>query len=272
MDRSFLRVFAFFTSGIAACVTLSAQWVDYPTPGIPRTADGKPNLKAPVPKMADGKPDLSGIWEVARNDKLRPAVFDIGARVPGGLPLRPQYAELVKQRAPFDSPLRAAEPKANCLPLGLVLDLYDGLNKFVQSPGLLIVMKEYNKSYRQIFLDGRPFPQDPDPSWDGYSVGHWDGDTLVVETIGLNGKSWLDIHGNPITDAAKVTERYHRTDFGHMTMQITVDDPKAYTKPWTLTLEKVLKTDTELLDYICAENEKDVKHIKGANDAGKNAK
>jgi hypothetical protein len=246
--------------------------VDYPTPGIPRRADGKPDLSAPVPKTVDGKPDLSGIWEVGRESNLRPAVFDIGTRVPGGLPLRPEYSEIVKKRAPFDSPLRATEPKANCLPLGIGLDLYDGLNKLVQTPGLLIVMKEYNKGYRQIFLDGRPLPVDPDPGWDGYSVGHWEGDTLVVQSAGIKDGLWLDIHGNPLTDAAKVTERYHRTDFGHLTLQVTIDDPKAYTKPWSFTLNKVLKTDTELLDYICAENEKDVKHIKGANDAGKNQK
>ena len=186
------------------------------------------------------------------------------------MPLRPEQAQLVAKRAPFDSTLRTTEPKPNCLPLGPVLDTYDGPNKFIQTPRELIALKEYNKMYREIFLDGRPLPEVVEPSWDGYSVGRWEGDTLVVQTIGTNDRSWLDIHGHPLSEAAKITERYRRTDFGHMTLQIVVDDPMFYTKPFTVNMTKVLRADTEALEFICAENEKDLSRIQKANEAGKN--
>jgi hypothetical protein len=222
--------------------------------------------------MADGKPDLSGLWSVVRSD-ARPGrpLYDISTIAEGGaLPLRPEAAALAAQRAPFDSKLRVTEPKPNCLPQGPFLDDYDGWNQLVQTPSLLINLTAWNKKYRLIHLDGRPLPVDPEPTWDGYSTAHWDGDVLVVETIGFNGRNWLDIHGNPISDAAKLTERYHREDFGHMTLLITVDDPTNYTKPWTVTFKKMFRADTETLDEFCLENEKDLSRIQKANEAGKN--
>jgi hypothetical protein len=133
----------------------------------------------------------------------------------------------------------------------------------IQTPGLLVVLNEHNASYRQIFTDGRPMPTDPQPAWDGYSIGKWDGDTLVVETAGFRDGIWLDTSGNVLTDAAKVTERYRRVNYGRLEIEITVDDPKAYTKPWTIKLNQLLAINTDLLDYICLENEKDVKHLVG---------
>ena len=245
------------------CLPLSAQWLDYPTAGIPRTPDGKPNLKAPVPKAADGKPDLSGIWGMARVGQ-NAVLINIASKVQGGVPYRPETEALVKARRALDSPYRAEENVANCRPIGIVFRHHQALQKLVQVPGLLIMLNEYNKSYRQIFTDGRPFPEDRDPNWDGYSVGKWDGDTLVVETIGFRDDLALDIAGHPMSADAKITERFHRTDFGHMAVDVTIDDAKYYTKPWTATLLKDLQPDTELLDFICSDNEKDTKHIKKA--------
>ena len=131
----------------------------------------------------------------------------------------------------------------------------------VQTPGLLLILNEYNKTYRQIFTDGRPLPTDPQPTWDGYSIGKWDGDTVVVETTGFRDGIWLDTSGDPLTDAAKVTERFRRVNYGHLEIEFTVDDPKAYTKPWTIKLNQILMLNTDLLDYICLENEKDLRHL-----------
>ena len=246
---------------IAACVPLCAQWLDHPTPGVPRTADGKPNLSAPAPRTADGKPDLSGIWSM-EHEPGKPTFFDTGKLVKGGLPFKPETAALMKVRSPQDSPLRAQEPLANCLPIGIIYRWHQQNVKVVQTPGLLLVLSEYMKSFRQIFLDGRTLEPDPNPEWDGYSVGRWDGDTLVVESNGFRDGIWIDIQGNPTTDAAKITERIRRVDFGHLLVEVTVDDPKAYTAPWTFTMPQVLQPDTELLPLICNENEKSLSHIK----------
>jgi hypothetical protein len=138
------------------------------------------------------------------------------------------------------------------------------VKKIVQNPGLLLILNEYNKSYRQIFTDGRPLPKDPQPAWDGYSTGKWDGDTLVVETTGFLDGQWLDTEGTPLTDAAKMTERFRRANFGHLEVDVTVDDPKAYTKPWNIKVNFALAADTDLLEFICLENEKDIKHMNAA--------
>ena len=267
MNRSILSALLL----VSACVSLSAQWLDYRTPGIPRTPDGKPNLTAPAPKMPDGKPDLSGLWRVVRAD-ARPGrpLYDLSTIVPGGIQMTPEAEKITAERAPFDSKARAIEPKPNCLPQGPVLDDYDIGSRLVQTPTLLLQLMDWNKAYRIVYLDGRSLPTVLEPTWDGYSVGHWDKDTLVVETIGLNGKPWMDIHGHPTSESTKVTERYHRDDFGHLTLQITVEDPTLYTKPWTATFNKVFVADTEMLDQICAEGEKDIKHIQKANEAGAN--
>ncbi|HEV3333772.1 MAG TPA: hypothetical protein VG096_22460 [Bryobacteraceae bacterium] len=251
------------------CLPLAAQWLNYPTPGLPRTADGKPNLAAPAPRGIDGKPDFSGLWGWERNRGCPPEgcadldvgqeFVDIGWSLKGGLPYQPWAATLVKATRAANRP---DDPQTKCLPTGPIrLHTFAGYRKIVQVPGLLVILNELNASYRQIFTDGRPLPVDPNPSWNGYSSGRWDGDTLVVATAGLRDGLWLDTGGSPLTDAARITERFRRVNFGKMEVEITVDDPKAYTKPWTIKLTQPLVPDTELLDYVCVENEKDVAHL-----------
>lgn len=251
------------------CASAPAQWLSYPTPGVPRLADGKPNVNAPAPRTADGKPDFSGIWGWELNRPCPPQGCDdqpigqefvnIGWSLKNGLPYQPWAAELVKTRRAGNA---KDDPQTHCLPRGAVRLFTDGLyKKIVQTPGLLVILNERNASYRQIFTDGRPLPGDPDPSWNGYSSGRWDGDTLVVRTIGFRDGLWLDSSGSPLTDAAKVTEKLRRPSFGKLEVEITVDDAKAYTAPWTIKLNQPLVADTELLDYICLENEKDISHF-----------
>jgi hypothetical protein len=261
-----------------------AQWLHYPTPGVPRTADGNPNLFAPAPRTADGKPDLSGIWEdddgrpwkicpegrceepaphVKGPDPLASSVgwVNFGARLPQGLPYQPWAAEAVKQRK---AKLGIDDPPTHCFPLGTPRMLVDPLyRKFVQVPGLLVILNERDEGYRQIFTDGRPLPQDPQPTWNGYSTGKWEGDTLVVQTNGLRDGMWLDRNGSPLTDAAKLTERFRRVNYGTMEIDVTIDDPKAYTKPWTVKVIEFIVLNTELLDSICLEDEKDASHLVG---------
>jgi len=254
--KYFLAVFV-----TAFAVPLGAQWLNYPTPGIPRTADGKPNLSAPTPRMADGKPDLSGIWKLEHPELMQ--FINIAPSVKGGLPFRPGVAETAKARS---EPPKTDEPITSCLPIGIMeRHTWPGeIKKNVQIPGLLLLLNEYNKNYRQIFTDGRPLPSDPQPAWDGYSTGKWDGDTLVVQTTGFRDGQWLDTEATPLTDAAKITERFRRPNFGHLEIEITVDDPKAYTKPWSVKVNQVFAADTELLEFICSENEKDRKHMDAA--------
>ena len=253
-----------------AAVSMQAQWIKYPTAGIPRLANGKPDLSAPTPRTKDGKPDFSGVWEVEHNrpcpangcdDMWIPQEFlDIGWSLKGGLPYQPWAAEIVK-RTQTD---RSKDPNSQCLPTGLVRMYTTPLfRKMVQTPGLLIILTEREVAYRQIFTDGRPLPVDPQPSWNGYSTGKWDGDTLVVETSGFRDGLWLDASGSPLTESAKITERIRRVNFGKLEVEITVDDLKAYTKPWTIKLAQMLAPDTDLLDYYCIENEKDRPHIVG---------
>jgi hypothetical protein len=230
------------------------QWLHYPTPGIPRLANGQPNLSAPVPRGPDGKPDLSGIWE---HKNARTTAYYLDKTV---IPWRPEAEALFKQNQVNN---QKDNPEGQCLPRGLPKsDAFD-LHKIVQTPGLIVVLYEYNTMYRQIFTDGRPLPVDPNPSWMGYSTGHWEGDTLLVESNGFNGRAWLSFAGNPTTDAMRLTERIRRRDFGHMDIQLTIDDSKAYTKPWTTELHPELVLDTELLEMVCNENEKDVQHLVG---------
>jgi hypothetical protein len=234
-----------------------AQWLNYPTPGIPRTPDGKPNLAAPAPHTSDGKPDLSGIWtgpgagsydrNIARD--LKPA--DI-------LP----WAEALYQKRVLDVGKDA--PRANCLPDPFVYYHMVDFARFVQAPGVIVVLYQgtTNSVHRTIFTDGRPLPKDPNPSWMGYSVGHWDGDTLVVETSGFNDRGWLDIEGHPHTEALRITERFHRHDFGHMDLQVTIDDPKTFTHPFSFHIDKTLAPDTDLIESVC-ENDTSTPHMRG---------
>ena len=252
-----------------AATPLAAQWLNYPTPGVPRSSDGKVNLGAPAPHTADGKPDLSGIWYLegppcgngCADYTGGPEFQDFGARLPGGLPYQPWAADLVKKRA---ADLGRDDPVASCRPAGaLRLFTFPPPRKIVQLPGLLIILSERDVTFRQIFTDGRPLLKDPDPSWNGYSTGKWEGDTLVVQTTGFRDGIWLDRKGSPMTDAAKVTERFRRLNYGRLEIAVTVDDPKAYTKPWTVQLNQRIAVDTEILDYFCQDNEKDSVHMVG---------
>jgi hypothetical protein len=255
------------TSAIAAVATATllalaapAQWFKYPTPGIPRTADGKPDLSGPAPRMADGKPDLSGLWQPASGG-ADPQFADIAKNTKGGLPFQTWAADLVKARRAVNN---KDDPDGHCQPLGTVkMHLHPYPRKILQLPGLMVILYERDTVYRQIFLDGRPLPVDPNPSFYGYSTGMWDGDTLVVQTNGFKDDLWLDISGTPLTDTAKVTERFHRPSFGKLEIDVTVDDPKAYTKPWTIRVDQTLAVDTELLQFFCVENEKDARHLVG---------
>ncbi|HEY2385080.1 MAG TPA: hypothetical protein VGK48_28220 [Terriglobia bacterium] len=233
-----------------------AQWIALALPNTPRTPDGKPDLSAPAPKTAEGKPNLSGIWRVGTNKYL----FDITTGI-GEAPFQPSAAELYRQRA---ESLGKDRPSERCIPHGIP----DGMLvpnspfKIVQTPGEMVILYEEFNHFRQIFTDGRRFPADASPSWFGYSIGRWDGDIFVAETIGFNDKSWFDDPGHPHTEALRVTERFRRPDFGHLDVEITFDDPKAYTKPWSVSIPFNLLPDTELIESIC-ENEKDRAHIVG---------
>jgi hypothetical protein len=250
--------------GIFLCATslpASAQWVNYPTAGVPRAADGKPNLTAPAPRTTDGKPDFSGVW-IAEDQKYFMNLATGLKRE--DVALQPWAAELQKQRVDRD---HADDPLAKCLPHGVPRINTNGLFPFkiIQTPGLVVILYEQMYLFRQVFMDGRKVANDANPSWLGYSTGQWDGDTLVVETSGFNDKTWLDTAmGHPATEALHVTERFRRTDFGHLELQATIDDPKAYTKPWTTTTQKMhLLLDTDILEFICNENEKDAPHMLG---------
>ena len=234
--------------------SLTAQWPNHPTPGMARTSDGKPDLSAPAPRSADGKPDLSGVWLVKNGSfyltsDLKPEE------------IRPWAAALYKQR---EDDYRRDTDGIRCLPPGPKAGIGVGNlpMKIVQTANLVVVLYEYQTLFRQFFTDGRGLPEDPNPTWMGYSVGRWDGDTLVVTTAGYNDRTSLDLAGHPHTEALRVTERYHRRDIGHLEVQVTLDDPKAYTRPWTLPMEFDLIPDEELIEYVC-ENERDAPHLVG---------
>jgi hypothetical protein len=239
----------------ALCAALPAQWLNRPTPGIPRTADGKPNLSAPAPRAADGKPDLSGLWGMNAGPYGNIAT-DLKSD-----DIQPWADALQKQRAASFN--RDDPAQFECLPQGPRANLYaPEMEKFIQTPGVLVILIE-DLTYRQVYLDGRELPTDADPSFMGYSVGHWEGDTLVVQTAGFKDRTWLDMAGHPHTEALKVTERFHRQDFGHMEISETIDDPKAFNKAFTITVKAELVPDTEILEYVCAENERDHRHLVG---------
>ena len=258
-------------ASFALALPMLAQWVNYPTAGIPRTKDGKPNRAAPAPRTAEGKPDFSGIWDVEHNrpcpaggctDMAVPQEFvNIGWSLKDGLPYQPWARELVRQRKIQNG---KDDPGSQCLPNSIAkMHSTPLMKKIIQTPGLLVILNERNATFRQIFLDGRPLPEDPNPSWLGYSTGKWEGDALVVQSNGFRDNLWLDRDGSPMTSAAKITERFRRPSFGHWEIELTVDDPKAYTRPWTIKMNQNILVDTDLLDYICLENEKDVHHLTG---------
>jgi hypothetical protein len=243
----------------ALVLPAAAQWINYPTPGIPRTADGKPNLSAPAPRTADGKPDLSGMWRVkqATSGETDKAMHSVKAQ--------PWAQELSKARK---EDLSRENMSVLCLPFGPRADFAP--DKIVQTPGLLMMLFT-DLTYRQVFLDGRALPKDPNPTWMGYSVGHWDGDTLVVESAGYNDRTWLDYDGHPHSEDLRITERYRRPDFGHLEIEKTLEDPKSLAQKWVIPIKLEYDADTELLEYVCAENERDRSHLVGeASDEKKN--
>jgi hypothetical protein len=259
-----------FVALIGAPALGFGQWLRYPTADVPRTSDGKPDLRAPAPRLPDGKPDFSGIWHAGNRNPCTPGTGefidcaseigasqlagDLGKNLPGGLPYQPWAAELVRQRT---ADLRRDDPHVRCLPDNPPRPwLFPHLTKAVHTPKLLVLLYEMNAMYRQIFIDGRLLPTDPTPGWNGYSIARWDGDTLVVQTEGFREGLWIDLSGSPMSDAAKMTERIRRPNYGTLEINLTVDDPKAYTRPWTVQLTQDIELDTELVDEFCIENEK----------------
>jgi hypothetical protein len=215
-----------------ASLPAAAQWLNYPARGILRLPDGKPNLSAPAPRKSDGKPDFSGIWngDTPNLQNLKYLSNLAADFKPEDFPIQAWAEALTKERTPGGSEW----PPARCLPPGVpVLNTGNRSLKIIQEPSLVVVLYEVFGQFRQIFMDGRTLAKDPNPAWLGYSVGRWDGETLVVDTTGFNGKTWLDVRGHPTTEALHITERFRRPDFGHLYIQLTIDDPKAYTKPWT---------------------------------------
>ena len=245
---------------------IEAQWDPRSAPNIPRDSKGEPDLNAPAPRTADGKPDLSGVWQgMGGGGQQAPAepppgppvagFRDVAQNMKDGLPLKPEGAALLKERRDNNS---KDNPEAHCLPMGIMQFHTQGApRKMIQTPGILVILYEASSGLRQIFTDGRPLPgNDPQPWWYGYSVGKWDGDTLVVETTGLRDGGWLDIVGSPLSDAAKLTERFRRVSYGRMEIDITVDDAKLYTRPWTVRVNQRIMLDQELIEFICLENQR----------------
>jgi hypothetical protein len=247
-----------------------SQWLGYPTPGIPRLANGAPNMKAPAPRTRDGKPDLSGIWfanvpakdyckekDCIQEERMAREQINLGINMQGGLPYTEwSKQEMIKRRANGgrDDPHTYCKPPN--YPRAWTLPQH---TKIIQTPKEMVMLHEFNAAYREVYLDGRPLPVDPNPTWNGYSTGHWEGDTLVIETNGIRDDMWLDIQGSPITESGHVTERLQRLSLGLLKVEILINDPKAYTKPWSVTIEMALQVDTQMLEEICLDNEQDVK-------------
>jgi hypothetical protein len=235
--------------------TLWAQWLRVPTPGIPRTADGKADLAGPVPRTAEGRPDLSGMWQMVSGSYVVNIAQDLD---PGDV--QPSAEALYRRH--LDE--FAKNDPACFLPSGPRYYI-TGIPKIVQTPSLVLILND-DLTYRQIFLDGRHLPKDPAPSFMGYSVGHWKGDTLVVESIGFTERTLLDTGGHPHTDGLQITERFHRRDFGHIDHEVTFNDPALYAKPITVPDPMQYVADDELIEFICRENERDYQHIGRVSD------
>jgi hypothetical protein len=271
LPRGALRAVGLALLSSLCAAPLAAQWVGYPTAGVPRTPDGKVDMSAPTPRLTDGKPDFSGIWisnrtpegeEVPSDASSLPSgrhMANLGVDMEGGLPYQPWLVPIVKERT---ENLAIHDPHIRCLPDSFIRAYgLPHMLKFVHKPDLLVVLNEMNAGYRQVFTDARPLPEDPAPAWQGYSSAHWQGDTLVVDTIGFRDDNWIDWNGSVVTEAAKVREEITRPSFGHLVVKITVDDPKAYTKPWTVTLRQRIVVDAELIDEVCLENEQFVERM-----------
>jgi hypothetical protein len=257
----------------AGSTVTQAQWLGYPTPGIPRVASGGPDLKAPAPRTREGKPDFSGMWfanvpskdyckekDCIQEERMAREQINLGIKLKGGLP----YTDWSKEQMLIRRAKGGREdPHTYCkppnFPRAWTLPQYI---KIVQTPTEMVMLHEFNAAYREVFMDGRPLPDNPNPTWNGYSTAHWDGDTLVIETNGIRDDMWLDIQGSPVTEAAHVTERLKRLNFGVMQVEIAVNDPRAYTKPWSVTIEMAIQVDTAMLEEICLDDEQDVKLYK----------
>ena len=265
------KLVGFFFGSLLASTQVGAQWIGYPTADVPRRADGSVDMNAPAPRTADGKPDLSGLWiadttpegEETRSDahglSSGREMRDMGVDMEGGLPYQPWLVPIVAEHR---ENLAINDPHIRCLPDNF-LRAYGlpHLQKFVQTPGLLIVLNEMNAGYRQVFLDGRELPDDPSPSWQGYSSARWSDDTLIVDTIGIRNNSWIDWSGSVLTEQARVREEITRPDYGHLEIRVFVDDAGAYTRPWNVTLRMRAVVDAELIDEICLENEQFVERM-----------
>jgi hypothetical protein len=234
----------YFAAIVLAPITVDAQWLQHRSPGTPRTADGKPDLSAPTPRLSNGKPDLSGIWYPVSVGYLRNIMADMR---PEDVPFQPRASAMYESRMVKD------DPAARCMPLGIPRSL-NSMFKIVHTPGIVLVLYENHKHYREIFVDGRSLPVDPNPSWFGYSIGRWEAEVFVVESVGFNDEAWLDYFGHPQSKSLRVTERYSRTDVGHMDVQVTIDDAGAYTRPFTVNYPLALAPDTELIETICENN------------------
>jgi len=238
-------------------ISVNAQWLDFRTPGIPRTADGKPNLSAPAPRTADGKPDLSGMWAAEPN----PFRFDLIQDLKDEKVFRPAAEAIFQERL---TNFRRDDPVTNCLPMG-PSEILSATYRIMQSPDVIALLFEsFTGRYRQIYTDDRKLPDDPNPAWLGYSVGRWDGDTLIVESTGFNDRTWLDRAGHPHSEKLRVTERFRRIDFGHMQFQITYDDVEVLSQPVTRSLTMNYVADNDMLESVCNENgNPDVHHLVG---------
>jgi hypothetical protein len=252
----------------------SAQWIHYPSKNVPRTPQGQPDLRAPAPQLAGGIPDLQGIWMRSKPARA-PSGPEFGNTVnyympeDAKVPFQPWALELFNQRRYRD--LGGNRPSEHCLPHGIIGAMLPATPfKIVQTPGLTLILYEQLNQYRQIFTDGRPHPDDPNPAWWGYSVGRFEGDAFVVESTGFNDKTWLDDSGTPHTESMRTVERFRRLDFGHMNLEVTIDDPKAYTRPWSVLIPLELMADTEMIEDVC-DNEKDAAHavVGGRQESGR---
>jgi hypothetical protein len=269
MPKILLPVTLIFAFAIGSGV-VRAQWLNYPTPGIPRQAGGAPDLKAPAPRTPDGKPDLSGIWfanvpsrdfcktgDCIQEERMAREQINLGINLKGGLPYTEWSQEQMKVRRANGG---REDPHTYCMPPNFprAWTLPQHI-RVVQTPSMMVLLHEFNGAYREIYLDGRPLPENPNPTWNGYSTGRWEGDTLVIETNGIRDDMWLDIQGSPVTESARVTERLKRSSFGLMQVEIAVNDPKAYTRLWSVSIEMAVQVDTQMLEEICMDNERDVR-------------
>jgi hypothetical protein len=277
MAATFARRALVLLGLLLASQPLLAQWPTFEAAHVPRKSDGTVNVDAPPPRARDGHVDFSGLWERTGPGGLNPdfdalqskdggppaaTFWNLGAGFRGGLPFRPLAAELRAERMAND---QKNNPDAHCLPMGLMqLHLHPQPRKIVQTPGLIVIMYEGNQGLRQIFTDGRKPPElneDLQPWWYGYSAGHWEGDTLVVETVGFRDDVWLDVQGSPLTSQGRMTERFTRPSFGKLQIDVTIDDPAAYTHPFTVRVNQQILADEELIEFVCNENEKSVRHF-----------